>query len=606
MQQFEMPAGVAPEPTWNTTDLLLSQVRTDPEHAIFALPDGDGWRDVTAAEFHRQVAEVAKGLIADGVEPGDHIAFIGQTSYEWTLVDFALWFAGAIMVPIYETSSASQIGWIIEDSGAKGLITHRPEHDEKLSELGELITGMRLRYALHDDGLGKLRQAGASVTDETLEERRSLANADDVATLIYTSGSTGRPKGCVLTHSNFVELSRNVVGPLSALIHRESSTVLFITLAHIFARFISVLCVYGGVKVGHQHDTTKLVEALGSFKPSFLLAVPRVFEKVYNSAEHKAEVGGRGKIFRRAAAVAVAYSHSLDGGRTPLSLKLQHKLFDKLVYSKLRAAMGGRVVHAVSGSAPLGDRLSHFYRAIGMDILEGYGLTETTAPISVNRPEKFKIGTVGPPLPGVSVKISDEGEIFAKGINIFREYWKNPDATAESFEDGWFKTGDLGTLDEDGYITVTGRSKEIIVTSGGKNVAPAVLEDPIRAHPIISQVVVVGDQRPFISALVTLDPEMLPSWLEARGQDPDLSIADAAHNATVLAAIQEIVDTANSRVSRAESIRKFVVLDDDFTEVKGTLTPKLSIKRHAVLERYEPVIKGLYDAAPPTQGVTLQ
>lgn len=606
MQQRDTPPTVEPEPTWNTTDMLLSQLQKAPDHALFAVPQGDGWRDITTAQFHREVTATAKGLIAAGVKPGDHIAFIGQTSYEWTLVDFAIWFAGAVMVPVYETSSAKQIAWIIEDSGAKGLITHRPEHDEKLAEVGDIGEGLQWRFALYDGAIEQLQRDGADVSDETLEEHRSHANTDDVATLIYTSGSMGRPKGCVLTHKNFVELSRNAVKPLGELIHDEASTLLFITLAHVFARFISVLCVYAGVKVGHQPDTSKLVPSLGSFRPSFLLAVPRVFEKVYNSAEHNAESSGRGKIFRRAAAVAVAYSHSLDAGKTPLGLKLQFKLFDRLVFSKLRAAMGGRVVHAVSGSAPLGDRLGHFYRAIGVNILEGYGLTETTAPVSVNLPEKSKIGTVGPPLPGVAVKIADDGEILVRGINVFREYWKNPEATEATFVDDWYKTGDLGSLDDDGYITVTGRSKEIIVTSGGKNVAPAVLEDPIRAHPIVSQIVVVGDQRPFISALVTLDAEMLPKWLEARGEDAGMSIPDAAELPAVRAAIQAAVDEANSFVSRAESIRKFVVLDEDFTEESGTLTPKLSIKRFEVLSQYDSVITGIYDAAPPTQGVSLK
>lgn len=606
MRIWETPLTVAPEPTWNTTDLLLDQLRSGPDRALFAVPLGEGWRDVSTAEFHRQVSEVAKGLIAAGVQPGDRIAFIGQTSYEWTVVDFALWFAGAVMVPVYETSSASQVAWILEDSGATGLITHRAEHDERLGEIAASLEGLRWRYSLHSGALDALRAAGADVADDVLESHRSAANADDIATLIYTSGSTGRPKGCVLTHANFVELSRNTKGPLGALIHEGASTLLFITLAHVFARFISVLCVYGGVKVGHQPDTSKLVPSLGSFKPTFLLAVPRVFEKVYNASEQKADAGGKGKIFRRAADIAVRYSHSLDEGRTPLGLKLQYKLYDALVYGKLREAMGGRVVHAVSGSAPLGDRLGHFYRAIGVNILEGYGLTETTAPISVNLPDKSKIGTVGPPLPGVSVKISDEGEILVKGINVFREYWQNPEGTAAAFEDGWFKTGDLGALDEDGYITVTGRSKEIIVTSGGKNVAPAVLEDPIRAHPLISQIVVVGDQRPFISALVTLDREMLPKWLEINGENPGMTVPEAAKNTKVRAAIQDAIDHANTLVSRAESIRKFVILDDDFTEARGTLTPKMSIKRDGVLTQYESVVNGIYEAAPPTQGVSLK
>ncbi|KAB1660093.1 AMP-binding protein [Pseudoclavibacter chungangensis] len=606
MQEFETPPVVPADPTLNVTDTLVRQVERDPEHILFGRPDGEGWRDVPVGRFHDEVVGLAKGFVAAGIEPGERIAFIAQTSYEWTLVDYALWFAGAVMVPVYETSSASQIGWILEDSGAIGIITERPEHDVRLEEISEQVGSLRFRRALHDGAIAELTALGRDVPDDEIERRRSLAGEDDIATLIYTSGSTGRPKGCVLTHGNFVELCRNVEDPLGVIVNKDSSTVLFITLAHVFARFISVLCVYGGIKVGHQPDTTKLVNALGSFRPTFLLAVPRVFEKVYNSAEQKAESGGKGKIFRRAADVAVAYSQSLDTGRTPIGLRLQYKLFDRLVFSKLRTTMGGRVAYAVSGSAPLGLRLSHFYRAIGINIMEGYGLTETTAPLSVNLPDKSKMGTVGPPLPGVAVRIVDSGEIQVKGINVLKEYWRNPEATAEAFEDGWFRTGDLGAFDEDGYITVTGRSKEIIVTSGGKNVAPAALEDPIRAHPVVAQVVVVGDQRPFISALVTLDGDMLPAWLETHGEDQTLTIAQAAQNPTVLAAIQEAVDQANTRVSRAESIRKFVVLDSDFTEADGTLTPKMSIKRHVILDTYAPVINGIYAAAPPTQGVTLR
>ena len=609
MQQFATPPVAPPAPTWNTTDLLLHQVQKSPDNALFAVPDGDGWRDVSARDFHADAVAIAKGLVAAGVEPGDRLAFIAQTSYEWTLVDYAIWFAGAVMVPVYETSSAKQIAWIMEDSGAKGVITEKAEHAAKLDseDAAATMAHLQWRWSLHEGMLDELRAAGVGVDDAEIERRRSLANGDDVATLIYTSGSTGRPKGCVLTHSNFVELCRNIEQPLGALIYPDASTLLFITLAHVFARLISVLCIYGGVKVGHQPDTTKLVPSLGSFRPSFLLAVPRVFEKVYNAAEQKAETGGKGKVFRRAAAVGIAYSRSLDEGKTPLGLKLQYKLFDKLVFSKLRETMGGRVLHAVSGSAPLGARLGHFYRAIGVNILEGYGLTETTAPISVNLPENSKIGTVGPPLPGCAVRIADDGEIQTRGINVFREYWRNPEATAAAFVDGdWFCTGDLGRLDDEGYITVTGRKKELIVTSGGKNVSPAALEDPIRAHPIVSQIVAVGEQRPFIAALVTLDREMLPSWLETHGENASMSIEEATQNPTVLQAIQHAVDRANTHVSRAESIRKFVVLDTDFSEADGTLTPKMSIKRHVILDRYAPVINGIYDAAPPTQGVTLK
>jgi long-chain acyl-CoA synthetase len=410
----------------------------------------------------------------------------------------------------------------------------------------------------------------------------------------------------VLTHGNFVELSRNSAEALSEVIEEgRASTLLFITTAHIFARFIAVLCVTGGVKVGHQADTKQLLPALGSFKPTFLLAVPRVFEKVYNSAEQKAEAGGKGKIFRKAAEVAVEHSKAVEAGSVPFGLRLKFAVFDRLVYSKLRAAMGGRVKFAVSGSAPLGSHLGHFFHSLGIKILEGYGLTETTAPATVNLPDKFKIGTVGPALPGVSVRLADDGEIQVKGINVFKEYWKNPEATADSFDDGWFLTGDIGSFDDDGFLTITGRKKEIIVTAAGKNVAPAALEDPVRSNPLVGQVVVVGDQKPFIAALVTLDAEMLPTWLANNGEDKTMTLAEASVNPAVNAEIQRAIDVANSHVSRAESIRKFVVLDTELTEASGHLTPKLSIKRNVIMQDFADVVDGIYNDSPATEGISL-
>ena len=386
-----------------------------------------------------------------------------------------------------------------------------------------------------------------------------------------------------------------------------ASTLLFITTAHVFARFISILDVHAGVRTGHQPDTRQLLPALGSFKPTFLLAVPRVFEKVYNSAEQKAEAGGKGKIFRAAADVAVEHSKLLEEGKPiPFGMKLKFALFNKLVYGKLREAMGGNVVYAVSGSAPLGSRLGHFFHSLGVVILEGYGLTETTAPATVNLADKSKIGTVGPALPGVGVRLADDGEIEVRGINVFKEYWNNPEATADAFsEGGWFHTGDIGSFDSEGFLTITGRKKEIIVTAGGKNVAPAALEDPIRANPIIGQVVVVGDQRPFISALVTLDPEMLPTWLANNGLEGTMSLADASKNAAVRAEVQRAVDAANGRVSRAESIRKFTILDSEWTEASGHLTPKLSIKRNIIMNDFADEIAAIYDEPVATTNVPI-
>lgn len=606
VKQFDVPAVVDADPEANTTDLLIDRVAATPDRALFSLPTADGgWSDVTAAEFLAQVKALAKGLVAAGVEPGDKIGLMSKTSYEWTLIDFATWFAGAILVPIYETSAPSQILWNLTDSGATGIITQTPDHFARFDEIRADVPAIRNAWQIDLGDLDKLAASGTGVSDEEIERRRNIAKGSDVATLIYTSGTTGKPKGCIITHSNFVELSRNARKAIEEVVNPDSSTLLFITLAHIFARYISVLSVHGGVKVGHQPDTKLLLPSMDSFKPTFLLAVPRVFEKVYNSSEQKAESGGKGKIFRRAAEVAIAHSKALDAGHVPFGLKVQFAVFDRLVLSKIRAALGGRVKYAVSGSAPLGLRLGHFYRSLGVTILEGYGLTETTAPVSVNIPSNFKIGKVGPPLPGNSVRIAEDGEIQVKGICVFAGYWNNEAATKEAFDGEWFKTGDIGEFDEDGYLQITGRKKEIIVTAGGKNVAPAALEDPIRANPIIGQVIVVGDQKPFISALITLDEEMLPVWLNNNGLDATMSVTEAAQHPKVLAEIQAAVDAANATVSRAESIRKFVILDADLTEASGHLTPKLSIKRNVILVDFADVIEGMYSGAPATEGISL-
>ncbi|MFJ2541320.1 AMP-dependent synthetase/ligase [Microbacterium sp. NPDC087589] len=608
MVQFEVPAVIPADPEANVSDLLAQRVKATPDRPLFSVPDGEVWRDITAADFETAVIALAKGFVAAGIQPGDKVGFLARTTYDWTLVDFALFYAGAVMVPIYETSSPSQIQWILEDSGAVALVVESPEHFARLDEVRGDLPLLREVWQLHLGAIDSLTAQGASVTDAEIERLRSIAVGSDIATLIYTSGSTGRPKGCVLTHSNFVELCRNSAKALDAVVQTPgASTLLFITTAHVFARFISILNIHAGVRTGHQPDTRQLLPALGSFKPTFLLAVPRVFEKVYNSAEQKAEAGGKGKIFRAAADVAIQHSKLLEEGKSvPFGTRLKFALFNKLVYSKLREAMGGNVVYAVSGSAPLGARLGHFFHSLGVVILEGYGLTETTAPATVNLADKSKIGTVGPALPGVGVRLADDGEIEVRGVNVFKEYWNNPEATADAFsEGGWFRTGDIGSFDSEGFLTITGRKKEIIVTAGGKNVAPAALEDPIRANPIIGQVVVVGDQRPFISALITLDPEMLPTWLANAGLPKEMSLAEAAKNDAVRAEIQKAVDAANARVSRAESIRKFTVLDSEWTEASGHLTPKMSIKRNVIMSDFADEIAAIYDEPVTTTNVAL-
>ncbi|MGV9769863.1 AMP-dependent synthetase/ligase [Microbacterium sp. NPDC003461] len=600
MNVTSVPAIVPADPEANIADLLAIRAKATPDLALFSVPDGEGWRDITAREFERQVIGLAKGFVAAGIEPGDKIGFIARTTYEWTLVDFGLFYAGAVMVPVYETSSAAQVQWILSDSGAVALIAEHGEHVARYEEVKDELPLIGRVWRLDEGAIETLTAEGRDVPDAEIERRRSLARGEDLATIIYTSGSTGRPKGCVLTHSNFVELARNSAKALELPL-RNASTVLFITTAHVFARFMSILYIHAGVRTGHEPNTKNLVKALGSFKPTLLLAVPRVFEKVYNSAEAKTEAEGKGRIFQAAAATAIEHSRRVqEGEKVGLALRLKFALFDKLVYSKLRALMGGNVEYAVSGSAPLGPRLGYFFRGLGIKILEGYGLTETTAPASVNLPTDIRVGTVGPALPGVDIRIADDGEVQVRGINVFKEYWKNPEATAATFDDGWFRTGDIGSLDEHGYLTITGRKKEIIVTAGGKNVAPAVLEDPIRANPIVGQVVVVGDQRPFISALVTLDPEMLPAWLKTHGESPDLTLEQAAKSPIVRAEVQRQIDEANARVSRAESIRKFTILGTEWTEATGHLTPKLSIKRAEILRDFSAEVEDLYAATGET------
>jgi long-chain acyl-CoA synthetase len=595
MIEFSTPLVVPHDPTANATNLLLDRVAASPDNALFSVPNGSGgWNDLSARAFHAQVIALAKGFVAAGIKPGDRVGLMCKTRFEWSLVDFAMWFAGAALVPIYETSSPSQIEWILQDSEAVAIIMETHDHVARFDEARKNTPFVHTAWCLDDGDLAKLVDQGSKVSDEEIERRRSAAKPGDLATLIYTSGSTGKPKGCVLTHANFVDLCRNSTVAISSVVNERASTVLFIPLAHIFARFIAVLAVTGGVKVGHQPDTSQLLPALQSFKPTFLLAVPRVFEKVYNSAEQKAEAGGKGKIFRAAAKVAVEHSRAVEAGKIPLGLKVQFALFDRLVYSKLRDALGGRVEFAVSGSAPLGERLGRFFHSLGFMILEGYGLTETTAPATINRPENFKIGSVGPAMPGVSIRLTNDNEIEVKGINVFDGYWKNPKATKESFDDGWFKTGDIGTFDDEGYLKITGRKKEIIVTASGKNVSPAFLEDPIRSDPLIGQVVVVGDAKPFVAALVTLDPEMLPMWLSNNKLDSGMSLAEAAANPVVIAGVQAAVDRANARVSRAESIRKFTILPIEFTEKSGHLTPKLSIKRNIIHDDFAAQIEDMY------------
>jgi long-chain acyl-CoA synthetase len=592
--EFSVPALVAEPTTGNLGDLVVRHAERIPDRVVFARRVADGWQDVTAAQFAREVEQVARGLVAAGIEPGDRVALMCKTRYEWTLVDFAIWTAGAVTVPIYETSSAEQVAWILGDSGAVACVVETPAHAEAVASVRADLAALRDVWQIDAGGLEDVVAAGADLDPAVLDERRRSAGPDDLATLIYTSGTTGRPKGCELTHKNFMALSDNAVARLSEVVASEgASTLLFLPLAHVFARLVQVLAFTAGARLGHSADLKHLGEDLASFQPTFLLAVPRVFEKIYNSAEAKAQMSGRGRVFTAAADVAVAWSRAQDTDGPGPWLRLRHAVFDRLVYAKVRGAMGGRMQYCVSGGAPLGERLGHFFRGAGIVVLEGYGLTETTAPSTVNTPDLIKMGTVGRPLPGVSVRIADSGEVLIKGPHVLRGYWHNPQATAEAVPDGWLHTGDIGQLDEDGFLRITGRSKEILVTAGGKNVAPAVLEDRIRSHPLVSQCLVVGDQKPYIAALVTLDEEMLPTWLASVGRS-SMSVHEAAADEAIRAEVQKAVDEANRAVSRAESVRRFRILPVDFTEESGYLTPSLKVKRSVVLKDFAEDVESLY------------
>ena len=600
MREFSVPPLVVVPPETNITDLVLRQAAKPSNPALFSRLDSAGaWQDVSAKDFLADVQALAKGLIASGVNAGDRVGIMSRTRYEWALVDFAIWFAGGVSVPIYETSSPSQVAWNLGDSGAVAAFGEAAHHEDIIRQAAtsEGLTALQHVWQLEGRGLDAVREAGRDVSDADLEARRSAANLDDLATIIYTSGTTGRPKGCELTHGNFVELSDNALAIIGEIVHENAKTIMFLPLAHVFARFISVLAMAAGTTVAHTPDIKNLLADLQSYEPTFILAVPRVFEKVYNSALTKAEDGGKGAIFHKAADTAIAFSKARQAGHVGLGLKLRHALFDKLVYSKLRAAMGGHVAHAVSGGGPLGERLGHFFQGIGLQVLEGYGLTETTAPISVNTPSRIKIGSVGKPLPGNSVKIEEDGEILAKGVCVMRGYYKREDLTAETFSDGWLRTGDIGRLDDDGFVWITGRKKEIIVTAGGKNVIPALLEDQIRADALVSQVLVVGDNRPFIGALVTLDQEALPGWLQRHGLPNTTTLDEAVESPVVKAAVQDLITHANNSVSQAEAIKSFRIVPADFTEASGHLTPSMKVKRAQVMKDFETVIEEMY-AAP--------
>jgi long-chain acyl-CoA synthetase len=597
VREYSSPLTIGLPTSGNLTDDVVANADDSPQAVCLSRRSPEGWTDVTAAEFLSEVSLVAKGLMAAGIAEGDRVALLSKTRYEWTLLDYAIWFTGAVTVPIYETSSADQVEWILTDSGARAVIAETPAHAARVTEVQDRI-GHHLDVWIIDEGAVEILAAGgARTSDADLEVRRQWATPDTPATIIYTSGTTGYPKGCVLTHGNFMFELGVAVDELHELFEQEdASTLLFLPLAHVFARIIQIGAVKARVRLGHSADAKNLMHDLTSFRPTFILAVPRVFEKVFNTASQRAAADGRGKVFDTATDTAIAYSMSLDTGRPGPILRARHALFERLVYKKLREALGGRCHYAISGGAPLGERLGHFYRGVGLVALEGYGLTETTAAVTANRPAMVKVGTVGRPLPGTSVRVADDGEILLRGGQIFSGYWNNPDATKEVLSpDGWLSTGDLGEIDDEGFVRITGRKKEIIVTAGGKNVSPSLLEDRIRAHPLVSQCMVVGDGEPFIAALVTLDTEALTTWADRHGKSDD--VADLTRDPDLVAEVQSAVDDANRSVSQAESVRKFRILPLDWTEETGHLTPSLKLRRGAVISDFRAEVDALFDRA---------
>jgi long-chain acyl-CoA synthetase len=575
-------------------DAVFDNAGKAPDDVVFTRKVDGRWAPVTAKEFATEVSALAAGLMAAGVQAGDRVGLMSKTRYEWTLCDYAIWSAGAVTVPIYETSSAEQVQWNLGDSGAVAAIVESSDHAKTLDEVMDQLPDCKNAWQIDAGGLEELAASGRDVPAAEVEARRKAIRPGDLATIIYTSGTTGRPKGCELTHANLLGTGRSANVVLPELFNPEGSTLLFLPLAHVFARLIQIACVESRARMGHTADIKNLLPDFATFQPTFILSVPRVFEKVYNQSKQKAHAAGKGSIFDKAEATAIAYSEALDKGGAGLPLKLKHKVFDKLVYSKLRAALGGKVAWAVSGGAPLGARLGHFYRGIGITILEGYGLTETSASGSLNTPAQIRIGTVGRPAPGVTIRIADDGEILMKGLHIYRGYWHNEQATKEAVVGEWFHTGDIGELDADGFLKITGRKKELIVTAGGKNVAPAVLEDRLRAHRLVSQCMVVGDDRPFIAALVTIDPEAIGGWLKENGKPEDTPVTDLVDDEDLRAEIQKAVDEANKAVSKAEAIRKFEILAEDWTEEGGQLTPTLKLKRAVVMKQYAGEVEKLY------------
>ncbi|MFI9469789.1 AMP-dependent synthetase/ligase [Streptomyces sp. NPDC052492] len=608
MREFTNPPLSQAPTVGGLADVVFRYAEEEPQRVALGRKDEDGhWRDVTCAEFRDEVLALAKGLLAGGVRFGDRVAIMSRTRYEWTLFDFALWAIGAQVVPVYPTSSAEQCSWMLHDAEVTAAIVEHEDHAMTIATVIDRLPRMRRLWQLDAGAVQELYDAGAHLDDDVVHRHRRAVTPDSVATVIYTSGTTGRPKGCALSHGNFMYEADTVIERWEPVFHSrrgdEASTLLFLPLAHVFGRMVEVAAIRGKVKFGHQPqlNAAALMPDLAAFRPTFILAVPYIFEKVFNAARRKAEREGRGGPFEKAVEVAVRYADAVEakawgtGPGPSASLRMQHQLFEKLVYTKIRAAMGGRIRHAMSGGSAMDRRLGLFFAGAGVQIYEGYGLTESTAAATANPPERTRYGTVGQPIPGVSVHIADDGEIWLHGENVFQGYLNNPKATDETLHDGWLATGDLGSLDEDGYLTITGRKKEILVTSGGKSVSPGALEERVRDHPLVNQCLLVGNDRPYVAALVTLDQEAVEHWLSMRGK-PRLPPAQLVRDADLETEVRRAVVAANTLVSQAESIRTFRILAQPFTEEHGLLTPSLKLKRKAIEKAYTDEVEALYRA----------